>query len=153
MKKQAHCAPAADFLQQHDRLAGILPHAARLIAIRQACQAALPAWFPFGEIIQLEKGRLTIGITSQAAAARLRQKTPFLQTALQQAGWPVEAIRIKVKLKNAPLQPAPAPKKTLTEKAMTELAKLSSWLDKAGTNPALKKAVCAMLARHRQNRT
>ncbi|MCM1128667.1 MAG: DciA family protein [Alistipes senegalensis] len=153
MKKQAHCAPVADFLQQHDRLAGMLPHAARLMAIGQACQAALPAWFSAVEILQLGKGRLTIGVTSQAAAARLRQKTPFLQTALQQAGWPVETIRIKVRLKNSPWQPVPAPKKPLSEGAISELDKLSSWLKEAGTNPALKEAVCAMLARHRQNRT
>lgn len=147
MSKKTHCAPVADFLQTHDRLSGMLPHAARLMAIRQACETALPAWFT-GDILQFEKGRLTVGVPSQAVAARLRQKTPLLQAALQDAGWPVEAIRIKVRLKNDPWQVAPAPKKPLPAGAVTELARLADWLKDAGTHPALTEAVAAMLARH-----
>lgn len=153
MSKKANCAPAAEFLQKNDRLAGILPHASRLAAIRKACQAALPALFSTGDILQFEKGRLTVGVSSQAIAARLRQQTPFLQAALQQAGWPVESIRIKVRLKNTPWQPAPSTKKPLPDKAVNELDRLSAWLKKAGTDPALTEAVCAMLARHQQKRT
>lgn len=151
MSKKANCAPAAEYLQ-NTKLSGILPHALSLAAIRDTCQAALPTLFSTGDILQFEKGRLTIGVSSQAIAARLRQKTPFLQTALQQAGWPVEAIRIKVKLKNTPWQPAPSPKKPLPAGAVNELAKLSAWLKKAGTDPALTEAVCAMLARHQQKK-
>lgn len=153
MSKKANCAPAAEFLQQNDRLAGLLPHALSLAAIRDTCQAALPTLFSTGDILQFEKGRLTIGVPSQAIAARLRQKTPFLQTALQQAGWPVEAIRIKVRLNNIPWQPALSPKKPLPAGAITALAKLSAWLKEAGTDPALTEAVCAMLARHQPKKT
>lgn len=151
MSKKAHCAPAADFLQKHDSLSAMLPHAARLMAIRQTCETALPAWFA-GDILQFEKGRLTVGVSSQAVAARLRQKTPLLQGALQDAGWPVQAIRIKVRLKNDPWQPAPAPKKPLPTGAVAELARLSATLTETGTHPALTEALAAMLARHRKKR-
>lgn len=154
MNKKTLFIPAAgflqEFLQKDDKLSGMLTYASRLMDIRQACEAALPAWF-IGDILQFEKGRLTIGVPSQALAARLRQKTPFLQAALQQAGWPVESIRIKVKLRNDPWQPKPAPKKTLPDVAIVELTKLSSWLKEAG-NPALAKAIDAMLARHQQKK-
>ncbi|MDL2283687.1 flagellar hook-length control protein FliK [Oxalobacter sp. OttesenSCG-928-P03] len=148
--KKGVCAPVTDFLQMHDSISGMLPNATRLIALQKACEQILPDHFMACEVLQLEKKRLTVGVPSQAAAARLRQKLPLLQTGLDNAGWPVEGIRVKVKLKKPAWQPEQPEKKPLPDEALDELEKLQTQLAQSGTHPALMEAVHAMMTRHRK---
>lgn len=91
-----------DFLQQ-GKLSGILPHVTRLIELRKACEAILPEHFTYSRILQFTNGQLTLGVPNQATAARLRQKLPLLQSSLQNEGWIIEKIRVKVKLNQDPV--------------------------------------------------
>lgn len=90
-----------DFLKQGN-ISGLLPYVTRLIELRKACEAILPEHFAFSKVLQFTDKQLTIGVPSQAAAARLRQKLPLLQASLSDNGWDIERIRIKVKLYKDP---------------------------------------------------
>ncbi len=147
--KKGVCAPAAAFLERHDKISEMLPNAARLISLQKACEEMLPVHFAACEVLQLDKKQLNIGVPSQAVAARLRQKLPLLQAGLENAGWPVETIRVKVKLKQKIRQPDFPQKKPLPSEAVAELGKLQSWLADSGTHPALMDAVNTMMKRHR----
>lgn len=129
----------------------MLPNASRLISLQKACEAILSGYFSACEVLQLEKEQLTIGAPSQAAAARLRQKLPQLQSQLENAGWPVATVRVKVKLKQQPRMQDTPQKKPLPSEAVAELEKLDAGLTQSGTHPALAEAVQAMMKRHRKN--
>ena len=135
----------------HDRLSGMLPNVARLTALQKACEQLLPEHFTFSEILQLEKSQLTIGVPNQATAAKLRQKLPLLQTELESAGWPVETIRVKVKLKKRIQVPQTPQKEPLPPTVIEELGKLEMHLAQSGTHPSLMDAIHTMLKRHQQN--
>ncbi|WAW11118.1 hypothetical protein NB640_05665 [Oxalobacter vibrioformis] len=150
MSKKNTCAPVTDFLQMHDRIAGMLPNASRLMSLQKACEDILMGHFGASEVLQLEKTQLIIGVPSQAGAARLRQKLPQLQRELENAGWPVETIRVKVRLKRqAPPQYTPQ-KKPLSAEAVAELEKLENYLTQSGTDPALATAIHTMIRRHQK---
>lgn len=151
MGRKNNCASVTDFLQMHDRIASMLPNATRLIALQKACEQILPEHFSACEVLQLEKEQLTIGVSSQATAARLRQKLPLLQTGLDHAGWPIGTIRVKVKLKRKTRLPETLHKKPLSSEAIRELEKLEDYLTQSGTHPALMEAVHTMMKRHRQS--
>jgi hypothetical protein len=145
------CATVADYLRRHDQLAGMLPNASRLMALQEACAGILPEHFAFADVMQLEKERLTIGVTNQATAARIRQKLPLLKAGLEKTGWPVKSIRIKVRLKTQVNLPAAPQKQPLSAETIEELEKLDAHLTLSGTHPALRDAVHAMMERHRKN--
>ncbi len=129
----------------------MLPNASRLISLQKACEDILAGYFSSCEVLQLEKEQLTIGAPSQASAARLRQKLPQLQKQLESAGWPVAAVRVKVKLKRQIRSQSVFEKKPLPYEAVAELEKLEAWLSQSGTHPALAEAVHTMMKRHRKN--
>lgn len=152
MSKKNTCATVTDFLHRHDRISGLLPNADRLVSLQRTCETLLPEYFLACEVLQLEKARLTIGVPGQAAAARLRQKLPQLQSGLESAGWPVEHIRVKVKLKKPLRQTTVPQKKPLSSEALAELEKLEVSLAQAGTHPALAEAIQTMMNRHREKK-
>ena len=150
-RRNGNCAPAASFLQADENISGMLPNASRLIALQNDCLEILPEYFAACEVMKLEKERLVIGVPSQAAAARLRQKLPLLQARLENAGWQLREIRLKVRLKNRGNPVFQPEKKPLPEKALEELGKLEVFLADAGSHPALIDAVHAMMKRHGKN--
>lgn len=127
----------------------MLPNASRLMSLQKACEDTLTGYFGACEVLQLEKNQLTIGVPSQAGAARLRQKLPQLQRGLEDAGWPVESIRVKVKLKRQERPQYTPQKKPLPAEAVAELEKLENHLAQSGTDPALAEALHTMINRHR----
>jgi hypothetical protein len=150
MDKKNRCAPVTDFLKMHDRISGMLPNVTRLISLQKACEEILPEYFTACDVLELEKEKLTIGAPGQAQAARLRQKLPQLKNGLENAGWPVDTIRIKVKLKNPVRQQSAPQKKPLPKEALAELERLETWLSQSGTHPALAEAVRTMVKRHQK---
>lgn len=128
----------------------MLPNASRLISLQKACETILAGHFAGGEVLQLEKSQLTLGVPGQAAAARLRQKLPQLQGELEKAGWPVKTIRIKVRLKRQAPPQHQGQKKPLPVKAVAELEKLETSLAQSGTDPALAEALHTLIKRHKK---
>jgi hypothetical protein len=73
------CPAAADFLRDDGKMAGVLPTAARLIALQKSCKQNLPQLFGTCEVLRLEDGLLTVSAPNAAAASRLKQTLPLLQ--------------------------------------------------------------------------
>lgn len=128
-------------------MAAILPTAARLIALQKDCRQALPQLFENCAVLKLEESMLTLSAPNAAAAARLKQKLPGLQEKLIQAGWRIEAIRVKVQMKAAPAEATPQ-KKVMPAQALSSLARLHEQIAQSG-NRELTDAIGAMLARHK----
>jgi hypothetical protein len=148
-RKKNNCAPVTDFMQMNEQLSGMLPNAARLIELQKACRQILPDHFATSQVLQLEKNRLSIGASSQGVAAKLRQKLPLLKNRLEEAGWVVDNIRIKVKLRQQTRQTDYPEKKPLSAGTVNELEKLENSLAESGSHPALIKAVHTMINRHK----
>src|ERR1700739_211520 len=70
---------AVDFLRAHDKLATLLPAAARLVALQKDCAAILPTQFAWCSPLAFENGQLTLAIPNAALAAKLKQQLPKLQ--------------------------------------------------------------------------
>jgi len=133
----------------NERIAGLIPNATRLISLQKTCEKILPGHFAFSEVLQLDKNRLTVGVPNQATAAKLRQKLPELQTGLANAGWPVESIRVRVRIK-AKTPPRPVPqKRELPRAAIDELEKLKIRLGDKGEQSPLADAIHTTLDLHR----
>lgn len=144
---------ALDFLRTHDRMAALLPAAARMAELQKECIALLPDTFHACTVVQFEAGCLVFSAPNAALAAKFKQRLPKLQEALLQRGWQVDAIRVKVKVMPAPPPPAMSRKeKLLPRHAVSALAELEQQLDASPRNAALRAAIQTMLERHRTPR-
>jgi hypothetical protein len=139
---------ATEFLQSHDKMSVLLPALARLTAVQKDCAASLPDMFTACAVLRYDSDELVVSAPNAALAAKLKQKLPKLQIALQQRGWQINAIRIKV-------QVAQIPEKTMTSKqlvlpslAVSALADLDHALPESARNASLKAALAAMIERH-----
>lgn len=142
------CPAAADFLRDDGKMAGVLPTAARLIALQKSCKQNLPQLFGTCEVLRLEDGLLTVSAPNAAAASRLKQTLPLLQEKLSASGWQINAIRVKVQVGRMPERPPAVLQKPLPPQALSALAALNDQLAPSG-NENLKKALCDMLGRHK----
>jgi len=143
------CTAAADFLRGDAKMAGILPAARRLMALQKECEQTFPEMFKACSALRLEEGQLTVSAPNAASAARFKQKLPFLQDKLNQAGWNINSIRVKVQMTQPGAKPHTMPEKLLSREALSALSVLSSELS-SSTNDPLKKALADMINRHRQ---
>ncbi|MGV3740938.1 MAG: DciA family protein [Burkholderiaceae bacterium] len=141
---------AVDFLRVHDRMAALLPAAARMAELQKECATLLPETFLACTVVQFEAGCLVFSAPNAALAAKLKQRLPKLQESLLQRGWQVNAIRVKVSVTPAPPMPAkPRQTKHLPGHALSALSELDRQLESSPRNAGLKAAVQAMLERHR----
>ena len=139
----------ADFLQANDKLGMLLPAVARLAALEKACSAALPNLFEHCSVVQFEAGQLLLGAPNAALASKLKQQLPKLQSALQQQGWQVNAIRLKVQVgKNQEKSSTSKRIAPLSNQALAAFAALDDGLTPSTRNAGLKAALQAMLNRH-----
>ena len=152
LREQTHAKSpqrkATDFLQMNEHIAALIPNAARLIALQQSCEKILPGHFAFSEVLQLEKNRLTVGVPNQATAAKLRQRLPELQAGLEKAGWTVENIRVKVRIKPKTTPGPILQKRVLSPVAVKELEKLKVRLAGTDEKSSLADAINATLDHH-----
>jgi hypothetical protein len=137
------------FLQAHEKMAAILPAVTRLVALQKECSVFLPQLFGACNAVQFENGQLTVSTPNGALAAKLKQQLPKLQDGLQQRGWQVNAIRIKVQVGNIAEKIASPKTLSLPSQALEALAVLDTSLAESPHNHALKAALGAMLQRHR----
>jgi hypothetical protein len=140
---------ATDFLRKNDRIASLLPTAMRMAKLQRDCAAALPAMFTACDVLSFQDGALVLAVPSSAVAARLKQQVPKLQATLQQRGWQVESIRLKVQVTRS--MPPAAQMRTLElpPTAVTAFEKLGDALPDTPQNATLIAAIRAMAARRK----
>jgi len=148
-KKPSAPTGIGDFLRANERMASLLPTAMRMASLQKDCAAALPAMFSLVEILQFEGGNLVLATPNAAVAAKLKQQAPKLQAALQQRGWQVEHIRLKVQVVT-PIAPQEQMRAlSLSPKAVDAFAELGETLDETPQNATLIAALRNMVARRR----
>jgi Dna[CI] antecedent, DciA len=143
---------AADFLRAHDRMASLLPAVARLVSLQKDCAAVLPDMFTSCEVLQFESEQLILTIPNAALAAKLKQKLPKLKVALEQRGWQVSSIRLRVQVRRPLEQPVASKQLAMPTKAISALATLSESLENSPRNAALKTALDALIKRQQERK-
>jgi hypothetical protein len=146
-KKPSRSSEVNTFLQSE--LAHLWPAIANTTALQKECVAALPQLFCFCSVLHLDAEKLVIAAPNAALASKLKQQLPKLQTALQKAGWQIEAIRIKVQANQ--LFPAEPVQKQcqFSESAFDAFDALEKNLASDNHNAELLEALRTLLARHK----
>jgi hypothetical protein len=139
---------ATEFLRTHDKMAALLPALARLSALQDHCAATLPDMFTSCTVLRYDSDQLVVSAPSAALAAKLKQKLPKLQIALQQSGWQINAIKIKVQVAQIPEKSITSKQLMLPVRAVSALAELDAALPDSPRNATLKAALAAMVNRH-----
>lgn len=147
-KSSKSASAATDFLRMNDRMAALFPAVARLATLQEECSAVLPALFDACTVLRFEADQLTIGAPNAALAAKLKQQLPKLQDRLQQRGWQVNAIRIKVQVSNIAPEKTKQKELVMPQKALTAFETLKDTLGKEPGNQQLMEALEHMLKRH-----
>ena len=144
------CSVISDVLRLDNTLSKLLPTAESIIDLQKKCLEALPHHFSACQVLSLQEKTLFISAPNQSLATRLRQKLPFLQEMLIQAGWHIVNIRIKVRLPSAEKMPPVQEKKPLPHKALEALVLLRNKLEKNKLNEALISALDTLVNRHKR---
>jgi hypothetical protein len=142
---------AADFLRAHDKMAALLPAAARMAALQKDCASILPAMFVHCAVLQFESEQLVLSVPNAALATRLKQQAPKLLEQLLQRGWQVSAIRFKVQVGKTPAKSTTSGKRSLPAQAVSAFRELADALDDTPRNQALKRALQTMARHHRRS--
>ncbi|MGB3741851.1 MAG: DciA family protein [Castellaniella sp.] len=96
-RSHAPGAPALSWLQANPQGAHLLQTAHTLMALQSALRATLPlALQRRAQVARIEGQQLTVLVPGPAYAARLRQLTHQVASQLQQQGWPVETIVVRI---------------------------------------------------------
>jgi hypothetical protein len=140
---------ATDFLRQNDRIASLLPTALRMGNLQRDCAAALPAMFAACDVLSFQDSALVLAVPSSAFAARLKQQLPKLQGALQQRGWQVESVRLKVQVTRATPPEQQMRNLELPPAAVTAFEELGDALPDTPQNAGLIAALRSMAARRK----
>lgn len=140
---------AADFLRSNERLAQLLPTVQRHLALQKDCGSILPPIFASCEVMQVSEGQLTLSAPNAALATKLKQQCPKLQAYLQERGWQINAIRIKVQVKRVIEKPVATKQIAFTGKALQAFDELEQTLEKTQQNAGLRAALARLVDRHR----
>lgn len=144
---------AVDFLGANEKMASLLPAVARIAALQKDCAAILPESYTACEVLQFEAGNLVLAVPSAALAAKLKQTLPSLRESLLKRGWQVNAIKLKVQVGRPVPQTRPPKQIALPQIAIESLQTLEQSLEKKPHNDALRRALQAMVRRHRSAKT
>ena len=139
-----------DFLRDHDKLASLLPSVTRMAALQRDCATALPTMFSSCAVHQFEAGNLVLSTPNAALASKLKQQLPKLTALLQQRGWQVSAIRLKVQVAPGLDKPAAIKQLILPEAALTSISLLQNNLDDTPRNANLLAALERIVSRARR---
>lgn len=141
---------AASYLGGNEKLAALLPAVKRMGQLQKACAAFLPEMFGYCEVLQCNADQLVLGVPNASVAAKLKNRLPKLQEALAVQGWQLNAIRLKIQVREN-LPPPPPPKQLrLPSQAVSALASLGGALEDSPRNAALRSAIAALVERHRK---
>ncbi len=131
------------------QIAHLWPTITTLTALQKDCIAVLPQLFLHCQVLHLETERLTLCAPNGALASKLKQQLPLLQSALQKAGWQINAIRIKVQV-NAALPEVQVEKSCqLSESALNAFNNLEKNLAGSHRNDELLGALRTLISRPR----
>jgi hypothetical protein len=137
---------ARELLEHNDALGPLRAGMQQSRALNSDLHKLLPDYLAAHVKASLIKdGTLVVLTEHSALAARLRHLEPALIGQLQQRGWTVQKLRIKIKPLSSALASVP-PKPTLSPAALAALRTLLSATDA----PPLQEAVRRLLERHRQ---
>lgn len=131
-----------DWLRREPVLAALGEQAARLASLQAALDRCAPGLNL--TVIALDRDTVVVGTRHAAQAARLRQTLPTLVAGLNQAGWPVNQIRIRPRWQSEPARPPRLVREGPNAGAVASLRTLSESV----TTPALKTALARLVARH-----
>ncbi|MFC0400446.1 DUF721 domain-containing protein [Paraburkholderia rhizosphaerae] len=136
----------ADLLARTDAFSALRAGVEQIAALERDLNALLPDYLATSvEPGFIKDGVLAIFAAHNALAARLRHLEPRLLADLQQRGWPVESLKIRVRPK--PLEaPPPLKQARMTRVGADALQQLSESL---APSP-LQTALARMAARHRK---
>ncbi|GAB3426946.1 DUF721 domain-containing protein [Massilia solisilvae] len=141
---------ATEFLRANDRMAALLPAAMRMARLQSDCAALLPAMFSACDVLSFQEGALVLAVPSSALAARLKQQTLKLQNGLQQRGWQVDSIKLKVQV----TRPVPEQMKMRTLElpptAVQAFEDLGDALPQTAQNADLIAAIRSLAAKRKQ---
>lgn len=140
--------PLAEVLGRTDAFAALRAGVEQIAALEKDLRELLPDYLATSvEPGFIKEGVLALFAAHNALAARLRHLEPRLLADLQQRGWPVHALKIRVRPQ--PLkQPPRAKQARMTPAGADALQALSESL---APSP-LQEALARMAARHRRNR-
>ena len=150
-KKNFEAAGIATYLTSNDKISPLLPTLKRNASLQKECGTILPAVFASCEVLQLTEEQLTLATPNAALASKLKQQLPKLQSQLQQRGWQINAIRIKVQVKKAVEKPVPTKQLVLSGQAVHAFDALENALENTPQNDALKAALHRLVMRHQQD--
>ena len=137
---------ATDFFQGNDKLASLLPAAARLADLQRECLSLLPTQFVHCTVLQVTDGQLTVAVPNAALATRVKQSLPKLQSGLMEKGWQIQGIKLKIQVIAPPLA-KPVRDLSLPIGAVASFAALDVSLETHPRNAALKEAIRALVER------
>lgn len=124
-----------------------MPAAARMASLQADVAKALPMVAGSCSVLSFDQGVLVLGSPNAAVAARLKQQLPKLTGALQQRGWQVASIRIKVQV-TQPLAPQYVPRQlSMPDSAAAAFRELEGALPKTTANASLIAALDRLAAR------
>ncbi|MFZ6655485.1 DciA family protein [Undibacterium sp. TJN19] len=147
-RKVPGASGAADFLRSNDKISPLLPTVQRNLALQKDCGAILPPIFETCEVMQVSEGQLILSAPNAALATKLKQQCPKLQLNLQERGWQINAIRIKVQVKRVIEKPVATKQIAFTGKALQAFGNLEHALEDTPQNAALRAALGRLLKRH-----
>ena len=147
-KKLTDASGVASFLQQSDKLSPLLPTIKRNLSLQKECGNILPPIFDGCEVLNLADDQLVLSTPNASIASKLKQQLPKLQAQLQQRGWQITAIKIKVQVKRTIEKPAPIKQAILSNKAIFAFASLKSNLATTPQNADLNAALERLLRRN-----
>ncbi|WP_429578353.1 DciA family protein [Paraburkholderia youngii] len=140
--------PLAEVLGRTDAYAALRAGVEQIAALEKDLRELLPDYLATSvEPGFIKEGVLALFAAHNALAARLRHLEPRLLVDLQQRGWPVQSLKIRVRPQ--PLkEPPPVKQARMTPAGAAALQALSESLEPS----PLQEALARMAARHRRNR-
>lgn len=139
---------ALDWVSHDAHGAGILATAHNLLEAEQVARRVLPPGIAaVCRVARIDNQRLTLAVPSAAYASKLRQLLPRVRTRLNEAGWNVNEITVRVQ--GALIQsPTPPFQKTAEPLGPVALDAFSQLHDAIEPGP-LSDAIQQLLKRHR----
>jgi hypothetical protein len=140
--------PVAEVLSRTDAFAPLRAGVEQMSAMRRDLAALLPDYLASSvEPGFIKDGKLALFTAHNALAARLRQLEPRLVADLQARGWPLDAVRIRVRPQS--VQEAKLPK--VARMSPAGAAALQALSEELPPSP-LQAALAKMAARHSNKR-
>jgi hypothetical protein len=149
-KAQRGTRGVLDFLRIDDKMASLLPAVTRMATLQKDCAELLPDMFRACAVLQFGGEQLVLAVPNAAIASRLKQKLPKLQESLNQRGWQVNAIRLKVQVGAILIDVVRVKQAVMPERALVAMAELETALPEQPRNAPLKAALANLLRNQRR---